>query len=165
MATVHDVAAYILKKCGPMSSMKLQKLVYYSQAWNLVWVEEPIFGEPIQAWANGPVVYDLFRAHRGLFTVDEEWAKGDADALTATERGTVDAVVDNYGNLTGRQLSALTHDEGPWREARQGLAPTDRSTRTIDLESLAEYYGALDLSEDATPVSEVDWGAWPTDPR
>ena len=33
--SVHDVAAYILKKQGEMSAMKLQKLVYYSQAWSL----------------------------------------------------------------------------------------------------------------------------------
>jgi uncharacterized phage-associated protein len=32
MATAHDVAAYILKKWGKMTAMKLQKLVYYSQA-------------------------------------------------------------------------------------------------------------------------------------
>lgn len=36
MASVFDVAAYVLEKMGPMSAMKLQKLVYYSQAWALV---------------------------------------------------------------------------------------------------------------------------------
>ena len=34
---VFDVAAYILEKIGSMTTMKLQKLVYYSQAWSLVW--------------------------------------------------------------------------------------------------------------------------------
>jgi len=43
MASVHDVAAYILDKRGPMSHMKLQKLVYYCQAWSLVWDEELFF--------------------------------------------------------------------------------------------------------------------------
>ena len=28
-----DVAAYILDQKGPMTAMKLQKLVYYGQAW------------------------------------------------------------------------------------------------------------------------------------
>ena len=32
-----DVAAYILRKQGTLPAMKLQKLVYYSQAWSLVW--------------------------------------------------------------------------------------------------------------------------------
>lgn len=43
MANVLDVAAYVLAKRGPMTAMKLQKLVYYSQAWHLVWDEEPLF--------------------------------------------------------------------------------------------------------------------------
>src|SRR6267142_182405 len=35
--TAHDVAAFILKQRGEMTAMKLQKLVYYCQAWSLVW--------------------------------------------------------------------------------------------------------------------------------
>lgn len=45
MANVSDVAAYILQKHGRMTTMKLQKLVYYSQAWSLVWDEKPLFQE------------------------------------------------------------------------------------------------------------------------
>ena len=43
MATVFDVARYILEKYGPLSAMKLQKMVYYSQAWSLVWDDAPLF--------------------------------------------------------------------------------------------------------------------------
>ena len=42
---VFDVAAYILEKIGSMTTMKLQKLVYYSQAWSLVWDEKRLFEE------------------------------------------------------------------------------------------------------------------------
>ncbi len=37
MANAKDVAQYILEKQGEMTSIKLQKLVYYTQAWSLVW--------------------------------------------------------------------------------------------------------------------------------
>ena len=57
--SVLDVAASILKQHGPMSTWKLQKLCYYSQAWSLVWDEEPLFSEDIQAWAHGPVIPKL----------------------------------------------------------------------------------------------------------
>lgn len=43
MATVFDVAQYILEKTGKISTMKLQKLCYYSQAWALAWTEDPLF--------------------------------------------------------------------------------------------------------------------------
>ncbi|MCC6923464.1 MAG: DUF4065 domain-containing protein [Nitrosomonas sp.] len=65
MANAFDVADYILVKQGAISAMKLQKLIYYSQAWSLVWDDEPLFNNKIEAWANGPVVRDLYEKHRG----------------------------------------------------------------------------------------------------
>lgn len=160
MVSAHDVAAYILEQRGPMSAMKLQKLVYYSQAWHLVWDEEPLFEEEIQAWANGPVVYELFDAHRGKYTVAAPWQRGDSQRLDKSQIGTIDAVLNTYADLTGRQLSVLTHDEEPWRNARAGLSPTAASQRPIALTDMADFYTALDLSEDATPVDELEWSEW-----
>ena len=45
MANVFDVAKYILEKLGTLSTMKLQKLCYYCQAWSLVWDDTPLFDE------------------------------------------------------------------------------------------------------------------------
>lgn len=158
MATVQDVASYILRERGAMSAMKLQKLVYYSQAWHLVWAEEPLFDAEIEAWANGPVVRELFNTHRGRFNVSAPWPKGDADALTKYERGTIDAVLSTYGELSGRTLSQLTHDEAPWREARQGLSPTDRSSVPVDLDRMQDFYSGLDLDEEAMLVKDLPRG-------
>ncbi len=157
--SVHDVAAYILGKLGPMSAMKLQKLVYYSQAWHLVWAEERLFPERIQAWANGPVVYELFNLHRGQFMV-HTWPEGDPANLTRRDRGTIDAILSVYGDLDARQLSALTHDEAPWSEAREGLPPTAGSSQEITPDALYTYYSAIDLSPEATPVDQIDWTSW-----
>ncbi|AWW74572.1 hypothetical protein CD351_09055 [Erythrobacter sp. KY5] len=142
MADVFDVSAYILKKAGPMTAMKLQKLVYYSQAWSLVWDESPLFDERIEAWANGPVCPDLYFEHQGQFTVSRE-PKGDAKALTKDERETVDAILKHYGNKRAHWLSDLTHKEDPWRNARRGLPDGVRSNRVISHASMAEFYGNL----------------------
>jgi len=142
MATVDDIAAYILEKQGPMTAMKLQKLVYYAQAWSLVWDERPLFRARIEAWANGPVVPHLYRKHRGRFKLDE-WRWGDPDKLGPEERETVDAVLDFYGNRSSHWLSELTHREPPWREARHGLAPAERGTAKLTHAAMAEYYDSL----------------------
>ena len=69
MASVFDVAKYILENCGTMSTMKLQKLCYYSQAWSLVWDDTPLFEEDFHAWANGPVCKELFFYTQGQYSV------------------------------------------------------------------------------------------------
>jgi len=142
MANAHDVANYILKKLGRMTAMKLQKLVYYSQAWSLVWDDKPLFQNRIEAWINGPVVPHLYAVHRGMFDV-KEWQKGDPDNLTAVQRDTVDAVLEFYGDKSSQWLSDLTHSESPWKDARRGLAPTERGGNEITLDSMAEYYSSL----------------------
>lgn len=142
MATVFDVASYILDKKGPMSAMKLQKLVYYSQAWSLVWDEKPIYGEQIRAWVNGPVVPELFFAHQGEFTISGE-PKGSADALNTDERETIDIVLKHYGDKSAQWLIALTHREQPWLDARKGLSDSERGNREITPGSMADYYGNI----------------------
>lgn len=142
MATVLDVARYIVKLHGEMSAMKLQKLVYYAQAWALVWDEEPIFKEKIRAWANGPVVRELYDWHKGKFSVSTP-PPGDIRKLTDDEKETIEVVVDYYGKKSGAELSALTHREAPWKDAREGLVDGARSNREIKLSSMAEYYGSL----------------------
>jgi len=145
MADVLDVATYILEQRGPMTAMKLQKLVYYSQAWHLVWDEEPLFDEPIEAWANGPVVRSLYRQHRGRFTLTgpDEITGGDSSRLTPSERETIDAVLHSYGDKSAHWLSELTHSEQPWREAREGLSQRERGDREISQDSLFMYYDGL----------------------
>ena len=142
MANVLDVAAYILKHAGSMTTWKLQKLVYYAQAWSLVWDDDALFPEEIEAWANGPVVRALYDAHRGRFRIST-LRKDRADALTNDQRETVDAVLKFYGDRSPQWLSDLTHMEAPWRLARRGVPDGQRGNTVIGKESLAEYYGSL----------------------
>src|SRR5271170_5222133 len=124
---------------GRMTTWKLQKLVYYSQAWSLVWDQRPLFSERIEAWANGPVCPDLYAQHRGLFTV-EKLSIGDPDALDKDGRETVDGVLDYYGDKHPQWLSDLTHAEAPWKDARGDLPPGVLCQREITLDSMAAYY-------------------------
>ncbi len=142
MTTVHNVAAYILEKQGLMTTMKLQKLVYYSQAWSLVWEDRPLFGSQIQAWANGPVVPALYELHRGKFSIDI-WVDGKSGDLRQEDQGTVDAVLSFYGDKSSQWLSNLTHQEDPWLNARKGLSPGERGQNPITLADMAEYYGSI----------------------
>ena len=144
MVSVFDVAKYILGRTGPISAMKLQKLVYYCQAWFLVWADCPMFREKIFAFAYGPVVYDLFKAHQRLFKVQSStFPKGSAAALSPEQKKSVDAVVNFYGGKSSQWLSDLTHMERPWIEARAGLSSEDPGYREISLATMQQYYASL----------------------
>jgi len=146
MANVLDVAQYILQKQGPMSVMKLQKLIYYCQAWSLVWDEKPLFNEEIEAWAMGPVVRELYEVHKGSFEL-RSLDMGNSDSLSSEQKETVDAILGTYGNQTAQWLSDLTHFENPWNEAREGIPEGASCIREITLASMHEYYSSLPPSD------------------
>ena len=143
-ATVFDVAKYVLGRTGQITTMKLQKLVYYCQAWSLGWDGVPLFDEEFEAWANGPVCPDLFEKHRGRFVVDSGFLEDlpdynfDSDAID-----TMNSVLRYYGDKEPQWLSELTHKEAPWKEARAGIPSGVSSTRIVTKESMQQYYGGL----------------------
>ncbi len=142
MADVFDVAKYILEKQGSMTTMKLQKLVYYSQAWSVVWDEKPLFVEEIQAWASGPVVRELYDEHKGMFQISS-LGRGNTDNLKLEEKETIDTVLQAYGDKPAQWLSDLTHMEKPWNEARKGIPIGQNCENEITLASMDEYYSGL----------------------
>lgn len=142
MANVLDVASYILEQRGEMTTWKLQKLIYYAQAWSLVWDDDVLFEEEITAWANGPVVRALYEAHKGQFKVTDI-PGGDFRNLSANQKDTIGSVLDFYGPKSAQWLSDLTHMEEPWQRARVGLADGERGGKIIPKQHLAEYYGSL----------------------
>ena len=146
MATVFDVANYILRKKGPMTTMKLQKLCYYAQSWSLAWDERPLFDEDFEAWANGPVCPELYRSHQGKFELPcDYFMPKDFDVydFTSDQLETIDKVIEYYGDKEPQWLSDLTHKEAPWLEARGDVPPGMRCNNVIPKESMQEYYGGL----------------------
>lgn len=143
MASVFDVAKYILEKCGPMSTWKLQKLCYYAQAWSIVWESEPLFGEDFEAWSNGPVCPQLFHAHQGRFNINALQINGNVDELTQQQQADIDIVLKDYGSMAAYELREQTHIEDPWIIARGGLQDGEPSDKVITKEAMGEYYGSL----------------------
>ena len=131
-----------------MTTFKLQKLVYYSQAASLVWDEAPLFKEKFYAWANGPVCVELYNHHKGKFYIKDGDinGRGHIGRLSDKQTRTIDAVIRAYGRLSGQQLSILTHKEAPWLKARKRLPIGERGHREISLDSIVEYYSAIYLA-------------------
>lgn len=142
--SVFDVACYVMSKIKNCTTMKLQKLLYYCQAWYLVWNEKPLFKEQIEAWANGPVIRELYNFHKGLFTITENMMNvGNPSKLTDNQKADIDTVLDAYAAKTSQWLIDQTHLELPWKEARKGMQPSERGHNVITHQAMAEYYSSL----------------------
>lgn len=136
MATAHDIAAAILEQTGQITTMKLQKLLYYTQAWSLAWYGERAFGETIRAYNDGPVVGVVFNDHRRMLSV-KALPSGDASRVQQRELATIREVIRVYNCYSGDDLSSLTHRERPWLSAH---VPNMQPSPVISAESMRDYY-------------------------
>jgi len=152
MYSVKDIANWFLYKVDRESGdsithLKLQKLVYYTQAWSLV-LNKSLFDENFEAWAHGPVVRSLFETYRdagweALGLPSEELIEFDKE----TEK-IISDVWEIYGEHTGKYLEHLTHSEDPWIIARGDLSPEEKSASIIEKKSMENFYKKMyqDLS-------------------
>ncbi|HVW25383.1 MAG TPA: type II toxin-antitoxin system antitoxin SocA domain-containing protein [Polyangiaceae bacterium] len=157
MASVLDVATFILRSRGPMTAAKLEKLVYYAQAWNLAWLGKPLFDEPFEAWKYGPVCRLLFHAHRGYRTVRTHKPVEYRERLTDEQCAVIYAVLLKYGSATGDELIEQTHREDPWLTARGTLKPDEICSTVIPNEHIRAYFIRLASERPGdTPVRPDD---------
>ncbi len=138
--SVSAVADAILAKSAArgekISSMKLQKLLYYAQGEHLAATGELLFDEPIKAWKLGPVVPSIWHKHGRNFAIP---APQDVPAVPVFFDRTISRVLDQYLGFSAEQLSAMTHREQPWKSAR---AKSDGSA-PISIQSLSAHFGKV----------------------
>ena len=126
-----------------LTNLKLQKLLYYAQAWYLALFNSAIFNEDFQAWMHGPVLPSQYHRFK-----DFEWRPIETTLYRPSipqRRLTrhLAEIVNIFGVETATALELMTHRERPWQKARKGLQPTKASNAVISKQSMKEYYGAL----------------------
>jgi uncharacterized phage-associated protein len=131
--------------------LKLQKLMFYAQAWSLVVFNKALFEEDFQAWSHGPVlpsVYERYKqyAHQSIPICNCDNNLPDEVSSLLEE---IKAV---YGEKSAKYLENLTHSELPWIEARGGIAIEMRSTTPISKTTMKNYYTKL---QELTELDEV----------
>jgi uncharacterized phage-associated protein len=140
MTHVLDVARYILESQGQISTLKLQKLVYYAQVWAIAKDGAPLFSDTIKAWAQGPVVPVLFHEHKGRQRVGAADLEGSSSGLNDAERQHIDEVLAHYGQLPPGYLSKLTHHERPWSDARESGERLGHKSPSISIGAIRSFY-------------------------
>ena len=143
VSTAYQIAESIINlshyRAAPVTNLKLQKLLYYAQAWHLaINNNEPLFSEDFEAWVHGPVIPSIFRTYKSY-----KWSPIDDVPLTQRVADShLQEVWRVYGTLKAFELERLTHSEDPWKQAREGLAPDASSNELISKDSIYRYYHA-----------------------
>jgi len=142
-----DIAKYFIWKAKSegkaISNKKLQKLLYYSQAWSMVFDGKPLFKEDIEAWIHGPAikpVYDKYKKF-GFNSIDEKISDAEIKGIPSLEL--LDSIWTTYGNYDAGYLEQLSHSEEPWQIARQNLDAADSSSNVISLTDMKNYYNRV----------------------
>lgn len=128
-----------------LDQLKLQKLIYYAQAWNLVFNEDTLFENKIEAWVRGPVVPEVWRVFHGveLKPLSPEDTKLVSESFSNKEKEILDDVWQVYGKFDGPYLETLTHQELPWQEARKNVPEYEASSNVISIDLIQDYYTGL----------------------
>ena len=141
-----DIADYFLvtsrERGENLTSLKLQKLLYYAQAWFLVKRDKPLFEEDFAAWIHGPMLtsqYARFKS-KSWHPIEDDLGAPELPGHVTTH---LDEVLDVFGIESAIALEAMTLAEEPWREARGKIAPDDSSTAIINKETMKRFYRAL----------------------
>lgn len=113
MTTSLDVMRYIRVELGVSNRLVRQKLLYFTQGWNLAWTGRPLYSDDVEAWQNGPVVYQAWRADKDIAPDCDNRFPG--RPLSDDERAVVDQVWAHYRHLTSDEIKDLSHEE-PWEK-------------------------------------------------
>lgn len=148
------VINYSNQKGYGVSNLKLQKLLYFIQAYFLLTEKEPCFSDKIEAWDIGPVVTAAYREYKQFGSCDiptithviekdsnDIWASRIVpfydEVLTQEDKRTAEIVVDKFSDYSTTDLVELTHDQKPWIDAY-----IPKRHNEITIEAIEEYFSA-----------------------
>lgn len=140
--------SYIFDQMQEITPLALQKILYFIQGIYMVMYGEPLFKEDCMAWVHGPVyeeVYDLFKDFKYNPIEDNRFAifKERFVELSDQEKKVINLVINTFGKYSGKVLETITHNESPWKEARNNYDPLQLSRAIIDKNEIMKYFNLI----------------------
>jgi uncharacterized phage-associated protein len=146
----NTLANYILKHFGPMSHLKLQKLLFYCEAYHLAYFDESLIEEEFQAWVHGPVCKEVYNSLKDTSILYSDIAFDKSSdknpdieveqILNSSQKELIVDVLRELSTWTGLELEEATHNEKPWIEARNGISPSHSSSNIISKNTMKLFY-------------------------
>lgn len=153
MEEIKSIERYLIENGNDVTNKKLQKLLYFSQAWfiTLNTYEEDqdqnltrLFREKIQAWRHGPVIPESYQRYKkySYFSIEKKEVE-EFDVLTNEEvKKFLNQILETYDDFTGDELESISHQESPWKDAFVA-----NENREIEPQAMFSYFREISVSE------------------
>lgn len=124
-----------------MTNLRVNKLLYFAQAWSLVRRGKQLFDDHIQAWQYGPVVPEVYRAFKpcGRERIAAVSGEYSPNVFNNDELNLLLDILNEYGKYSSPALVELTHAKGtPWNNAYS----SEQRGIEISNSALLEYFSS-----------------------
>lgn len=151
-----DIARFVINYSqeihSPVTNLKLQKLLYFIQAFFLTKQDRPCFTDEIEAWSLGPVVPSVYHEFKSFGAWQLPYIKAyfdnkngipvlmqgfDQSIISSFDRTQIQQIVSDFSSYSASVLVTVTHNQDPWKKAYQ------YGSRVISNNSIKNYFEKL----------------------
>ncbi|WP_433709050.1 type II toxin-antitoxin system antitoxin SocA domain-containing protein [Paenibacillus illinoisensis] len=155
---IENVIKYLLEECEDITPLALQKLLYYSQAFNKIFNKEYLFNNDCEAWVHGPVFRDIYEKYKiyGFNPIEDKTKQSFLyNNVTEPEKELLNSIINNFGCYSGKILEKMTHIERPWLETRGDLKDDEVCSYIIDKNLIDSYFEEIKNKYRMINVSDI----------
>ncbi len=135
-----DVADYFLFISeGGVTHVKLQRLVYFAQAWMLANTGEALFDEDFEAWNHGPTLPSLWKIYQKYGRVWETIPAKKKPFLTIKVEEFLNGLWENYSRMPDDEIEEAAMDEA-WKAVREKVEAEGGGDETMEKEEIKKAY-------------------------
>ncbi len=144
-----DLSKYIVtnysnKSKDGITPLKLQKLLYYVKVWCLI-DGSVTLEDTFEAWNFGPVIPEIYKEYKQFGKNPIVVTKNEFHIEDSNQKKLIDFIIENYIGFDAISLSAMTHQEEPWKNSYPN--------QIINEKDIISYYSKQSFSKNF-PYSE-----------
>ena len=105
---------WIIKHYAPMSHLKVQKLLFYSDSYHLAYFDKELISDKFEAWVHGPVSRRVYNSLKNQSVIYAEMSysqredgvdvDNELDKLTSGQKVLIKGVLDELNQWTAFEL-------------------------------------------------------------
>ena len=158
ISDIEMIAQYIIQKCGEITPLALQKILYYAQGFYKAFFGDFLFNTDCEAWVHGPVYANIYMKYKvfGSRNIEQYIDYDISEILDEDKKNLLDVIVRCFGFYNGKALEKMTHYEQPWMEARRGITVDEKSNNIISKDSIASYFSKIKKSYNMIDLFDIE---------